>query len=120
MNVETWLGTLVARMLVGMWGRYGSVGQGTLESAPGLCIGSVGHTEPIARFSGYLMDPETNADGVIALRNASPALLAVVAAARADHDPCPTADLEWRVGPCPTCAALAAADALVPKEEPAT
>ena len=30
--------------------------QGSMEAAPGLTIGTPHNTEPIARFSGYLMD----------------------------------------------------------------
>jgi hypothetical protein len=48
----------------------GAVGQGSLEAAPGLTIGSPHHSEPIARFSGYLMNAEANADRAIACVNA--------------------------------------------------
>jgi len=69
----------------GPWGRYGDTRtgkveprQGSMEAAPGLCIGSVQHTEPIARFSGYLMNVEANADFVVAARTDIPALIAEI------------------------------------------
>jgi hypothetical protein len=68
------------------WGRYGSAEptQGAFEAAPGLTIGSNRHTEPIARFSGYLLPVEANADCAAAARNALPALLRRLAAAEAE------------------------------------
>ncbi len=47
------------------WGYYGGPDamepkQGSLEAAPGLTIGTPHNTEPIARFSGYLMDCEAS------------------------------------------------------------
>ena len=51
----------------GPWGPMGPVdkpwelNQGTLEAAPGITIGSVTHTEPICRVSGYLQPLEANA-----------------------------------------------------------
>jgi hypothetical protein len=84
----------------GPWGRYGELRRGILEAAPGLSIGSVMHTEPIARFSGYMMNAETNADLVALMRNALLALLRVVERMRAEHRGC---DLPMCVG----CAALA-------------
>lgn len=70
----------------GPWGRYGWRAdgapvlptQGILESAPGLSIGSVTHTEPIARFSGYLLPVEANVEFTIHAREAVPALVARV------------------------------------------
>jgi hypothetical protein len=65
----------------GPWDRYGDYRfpikpqQGSLEAAPGLSIGSVTHTEPIARFSGYLMPVEENADFCIHARTDIPLLL---------------------------------------------
>lgn len=83
----------------GPWGRYGSSidpltgrdgpprpSKGSLEAAPGLSIGSVQHTEPLARFSGYLLPVEANADLVVAAVNALPALLAEVRALRDDAE----------------------------------
>lgn len=50
----------------GTWGLYGDPkhpepSRGAFEAAPGLSIGSVTHTEPIARVSGYLHPVEANA-----------------------------------------------------------
>lgn len=70
----------------GPWGRYGwsSVDgvvrpmQGAFEAAPGLSIGSFEHTEPIARFSGYLHPLEANVEFVIHPRKDIEDLLAEV------------------------------------------
>jgi len=61
----------------GPWGYYGSevATQGAWEAAPGLSVGSVKHTEPIARFSGYLMDPRCNADFAIQARTDLPLVI---------------------------------------------
>lgn len=59
-----------------------------MEAAPGLTIGSVGHTEPICRVSGYLRPVEANAR----LIAAAPDLLAVLRdaliATIGGHDEC--------------------------------
>ncbi len=61
----------------GPWGYYGNPNdepwlpkQGALEAGAGVSIGSVTHTEPIARFSGYLMDAVANAKRTAAAVNA--------------------------------------------------
>jgi hypothetical protein len=76
----------------GPWGRYGWVVdgeevsplQGVLEAALGLSLGSVHHTEPIARFSGYLLPVESNADFSAHARTDVPDLLDALVAARAE------------------------------------
>ena len=70
----------------GPWSRYGwwcghvppGPVQGTLEAAPGLSIGSVAHTESIARFSGYQLPVEANADFCAHARTDVPDLLAEI------------------------------------------
>ena len=62
------LKALEAAMTAGPWGLYGPLAEGTMEAAPGQSIGSVTHTEPIARFSGYLLPAEANAQGIARLR----------------------------------------------------
>lgn len=67
----------------GLWGRYGywengkqpQPHKGSMEAAPGLTIGTTGHTEPIARFSGYGHDVSINADYVTVLVNSAKDLL---------------------------------------------
>ncbi len=58
----------------GPWGKYGhkEPTQGSLEAAPGLSMGSIHHTEPIARFSGYLLPVEDNTNFCIEAREALP------------------------------------------------
>ena len=66
-----------------------------MEAAPGLTIGSVGHTEPICRVSGYLRPVEANARFIAA----APDLLAACKEALAwfavygDKDAQPTASV---------------------------
>jgi hypothetical protein len=73
----------------GPWGRMGSPGkpvvptQGSMEAAPGLTIGSIGNTEPIARFSGYLMPLEANVEFCIHAREDVPWLIGEVKRLRA-------------------------------------
>ena len=61
----------------GPWGRYGTGKpmQGKLEAAPGLSIGSVTHTEPLCRVSGYLLPLEANAEFILHAREDIPWLL---------------------------------------------
>ena len=68
------------------WGRYGPEGQGTMEAAPGQSIGSVTHTEPLARFSGYLLPCQANVELVIHAPSDLAALLAELARVEADKD----------------------------------
>lgn len=76
-DVRQYLRELRKKVTPGLWGRFGywknSVPpqpvKGTLEAAPGLSIGSTRHTEPVARFNGYGMDVEANADYVTVLVN---------------------------------------------------
>ena len=65
------------------WNYYGGPDakepkQGSLEAAPGLTVGTPHNTEPIARFSGYLMDVVANVEFVIHARADIPALIAEV------------------------------------------
>lgn len=88
----------------GPWGRYGWPGpdgeirplQGAIEAAPGLSIGSVEHTEPIARFSGYLLPVEANADFSAHARQDIPYLLEQLDALRADLDTARTWSARWK------------------------
>ena len=47
----------------GPWNFYGGSEpiQGGMEAGAGISIGSVHHTEPVARFSGYHIDSKENA-----------------------------------------------------------
>lgn len=66
----------------GPWGPYRNpncddpwiLTQGTFEAAPGLSIGSIHHTEPICRVSGYLLPALRNAK----LIAAAPEMLAAL------------------------------------------
>ncbi len=76
-EIREYLRTLRKKVTPGLWGRFGywkdnlppQPIKGALEPAPGLSIGSTRHTEPIARFSGYGMDVEANADYVTVIVN---------------------------------------------------
>lgn len=52
----------------GPWNRFGhwEPRKGSLETAPSLSVGSVHHTEPICRVSGYLHDVEANTNLIAA------------------------------------------------------
>ena len=71
-EIRAYLRELRKKVTPGLWGRHGywknsqppQPTKGPFEAAPGLTIGSTRHTEPIARFSGYGMDVEANADYV--------------------------------------------------------
>lgn len=47
------------------------------ESRPGLTVGSIMHTEPVARMSGYLMPVQANAEFLINARVLVPRLCAI-------------------------------------------
>jgi hypothetical protein len=76
-EIREYLRELRKRVTPGLWGRFGywkknvppQPTKGALEAAAGLSIGSTRHTEPVARFSGYGMDVEANADYVTVLVN---------------------------------------------------
>lgn len=76
-EVREYLRELRKKITPGLWGRFGYWKQNQppqptktpLEASPGLSIGSTRHTEPIARFNGYGMDVEANADFVTVLIN---------------------------------------------------
>lgn len=67
----------------GPWGRYGWPGIdgvitpmiGYMEQSPGLNLGSTKHTEPIARFYGYMHPVEANTDFAAGAREDIPWLL---------------------------------------------
>ena len=76
-EIREYLRELRKKVTPGLWGRFGYWKQnvppqpikGALEAAPGLSIGSTRHIEPVARFNGYGMDVEANADYVTVLVN---------------------------------------------------
>lgn len=76
-EIREYLRELRSKVTPGLWGRFGYWKQNLppqptktpLEAAPGLTIGSTRHTEPIARFNGYGMDVQANADFVTVLVN---------------------------------------------------
>lgn len=76
-EIREYLRELRKKVTPGLWGRHGYWKQnvapqptkGVFEAAPGLSIGSTRHTEPVARFNGYGMDVEANADFVTVLVN---------------------------------------------------
>ena len=76
-EIREYLRELRKKVTPGLWGRFGywknntppQPMKGALEPAPGLSIGSTRHTEPVARFNGYGMDVEANADYVTVVVN---------------------------------------------------
>lgn len=82
-EVRTYLREVRKKVTSGMWGRYGfwesgkppQPHKGATEPAAGLTIGSTGHTEPIARVSGYMHNVEANADYITVVINHIPDLL---------------------------------------------
>ena len=82
MSVANTLSTIIAKLreveakaTPGPWGQMGGVGQSPWEASPGVCIGSVTHTEPVVRVYGYLLPLNENKTFIVQARNTYPALL---------------------------------------------